>query len=104
MAISKKKEAVKEAQAQTLEIKVKRAKDFTDEGADGCTISFDMEVNGVTIYGCWYREGKDKKGEDFSMVSFPSHKGKDGKYYSWAYVKLAKEDTENISKQIEELL
>lgn len=104
MAISKKKEAVKEAQEKTLEITVKKAKDFTEEGAEGCNIAFDMEVNGVMIYGCWYREGKNKNGEDFAMVSFPSHKGKDGKYYSWAYVKLAKEDTENISKQIEELL
>lgn len=102
MAI-KKKEAAKEA-AQALEISVKRAKDFTEEGSEGCTISFDMEVNGITIYGCWYREGKDKKGEDYQMVSFPSHKGKDGKYYNHAYVKLSKEDTENISKMIEELL
>lgn len=102
MAI-KKKEAAKEA-AQALEIKVNRAKDFTEEGAEGCTISFDMEINGVTIYGCWYREGKDKKGEDYAMVSFPSHKGKDNKYYNWAYVKLSNDDTENISEQIEVLL
>ena len=104
MAINKKKaEAVQEA-SKEFSIKVKRAKDFTKEGEDGCNIGFDMEVNDITIYGCWYREGKDKKGEDYTLVSFPSHKGSDGKYYNWAYRKLSKEDVENISKQIEELL
>ena len=104
MAIKKKEAAKEAAHAQALEISVKRAKDFTEEGNDGFIIAFDMEVNGITIYGCWYREDKDKKGEDYQMVSFPSHKGNDGKFYNWAYVKLSKEDTEKISKMIEELL
>ena len=103
MAIAKKKQETKEVQALT--IKVIRAKDFTKENAEGCNIAFDMEVNGVTIYGCWYREGKDKKGEDYALVSFPSRMDeKSKKYYAWAYVKLSTEDIENISKQIEDLL
>lgn len=100
-----KREAKKEAQeAQMLAIKVLRAKDFTKEDQEGCAISFDMEVNGVNIYGCWYREGKNKKGEDYSMVSFPSQKGKDDKYYNHAWVKLSEEDVKCIGQAIERML
>ena len=64
-----------------------------------------FKVNGiVTIYGCWYREGKDKTGKDYQMVSFPSQKGKDGKYYNHAYLKLQQSDVDFISKEIEKLL
>ena len=108
MAVNHKKSAETEnkqaEQAQALAIEVLRAKDFTEDGKDGCSISFDMKVNEVTIYGCWYREGKDKKGEDYQLVSFPSKQGKDGKYYSHAYVKLQQSDIDLISKQIESLL
>ena len=105
MAINKnKKQEVQAEESKALDIEVKRAKDFTREGVDGCTIAFDMVVNGVTIYGCWYREGKNKKKEDYTMVSFPSRKSDDGQFYNWAYVKLSDTDIENISKQIENLL
>lgn len=63
------------------------------------TVYFDVVINGVTIYGCKVIEGKNG---DF--VSFPSHKGKDGKYYSHAYVKLSDDDTAGIVKQVEEML
>lgn len=96
MAVNRKKSA------DTIE--VLRAKDFTEDGKDGCSISFDMKVNGITIYGCWYREGKDKKGDDYQLVSFPSKQGKDGKYYNHAYVNLQQSDIDLISKQIESLL
>ena len=108
MAVNRKKSAETENKAaeaaQALAIEVLRAKDFTEAGKEGCSIVFDMNVNGVIIYGCWYREGKDKKGEDYEMVSFPSQKGKDGKYYNHAWVKLQQSDIDNISKQIESLL
>ena len=105
MAISKKKTEEKTTQeAQALAIEVLKAKDFTKEGVEGCSISVDLKINGVTIYGCWYREGKDKKGEDYQMVSFPSHKGNDGKYYNHVYVKLQQSDIEFICKEIEKLL
>lgn len=101
---TKKTENKETEAAQALAIEVLRAKDFTEDGKDGCSISFDMKVNGVTIYGCWYREGKDKNKEDYQLVSFPSKQGKDGKYYSHAYVKLQQSDIDLISKQIESLL
>lgn len=108
MAVNRKKSAETEnkaaAAAQALAIEVLRAKDFTEAGKEGCSIVFDMNVNGIIIYGCWYREGKDKNGEDYEMVSFPSQKGKDGKYYNYAWVKLQQSDIDNISKQIESLL
>lgn len=108
MAVCSKKteKPAEQAQAQALTIEVLRARDFTKDDAkeNECSIVFDMKVNGVTIYGCWYRTGSDKKGEDYEMVSFPSQKGKDGKYYNHAYVQLQQSDIDNISKQIESLL
>ena len=108
MAVRSKKteKPAEQAQAQALTIEVLRAKDFTKDDAkeNECSIVFDMKVNGVTIYGCWYRTGSDKNGEDYEMVSFPYQKGKDGKYYSHAYVQLQQSDIDLISKQIESLL
>ena len=103
MALSSKKNNNKEEAAAKYDIKVTRAKDFT--GDDGKTvIAFDMIANGVTIYGCWYRVATNKKGEDFTMISFPSSKAKDGKYYSHAYFKITDEMIADIEKQIEGLL
>ena len=65
----------------------------------GDTVFFDMVVNGVTIYGCKVVEGS--KGD---FISFPSHKGKDGKYYNHAWVKLSDEDSQKIIAQVEEKL
>lgn len=105
MAISKKAaKAAEEPKALDLTWEVTRAKDMTKEGQDGCTIGFDIVINDVKIYGCFYREGKDKKGNDYSMISFPSHKGSDGKYYNYAYVKLTDEQVDAISKDIEKVL
>lgn len=108
MAVRSKKteKPAEQAQAQALTIEVLRAKDFTKDDAkeNECSIVFDMKVNGVTIYGCWYRTGSDKKGEDYEMVSFPSQKGKDGKYYNHAYVQLQQSDIDFISSEIEKLL
>ena len=108
MAVRSKKteKPAEQAQAQALIIEVLRAKDFTKDDAkeNECSIVFDMKVNGVTIYGCWYRTGSDKKGEDYEMVSFPSQKGKDGKYYNHAYVQLQQSDIDFISAEIEKML
>ena len=83
----------KEASNVSIDAKVTRANQVND------TVFFDMEVNGVTIYGCKVIEGKNG---DF--ISFPSHKGKDGKYYNHAWVKLSDDDTAAIVKQVEEML
>ena len=105
MAVSRNKKTEEKAeQAQALVIEVLRAHDLTKDDQEGCNIAVDLKINGVTVYGCFYREGKDKNGKDYQMVSFPSHQGKDGKYYNYAYVKLTDEDVEKISKDIEKLL
>jgi len=83
----------KEASNAVIDAKVTRANQVND------AVFFDMEVNGVTIYGCKVIEGKNG---DF--ISFPSHKGKDGKYYNHAWVKLSDDDTAAIVKQVEEML
>ena len=62
-------------------------------------VFFDVEINGVTIYGCKVIEGKNG---DF--ISFPSHKGKDGKYYNHAYIKLSDDQAKDIISQVENML
>lgn len=62
-------------------------------------VFFDVEINGVTIYGCKVVEGKNG---DF--ISFPSHKGKDGKYYNHAYIKLSDDQAKDIISQVEKML
>lgn len=62
-------------------------------------VVFDMELNGVTIYGCRVVEGKNG---DF--ISFPSRKGSDGKYYSIAYAPLDSDTQNTILKEVERRL
>lgn len=83
----------KEVNEQAVNVKVTRANQVND------TVFFDMEVNCVSIYGCKVVEGS--KGD---FISFPSHKGKDGKYYNHAWIKLTDEDTKAIIEQVEESL
>lgn len=96
MNVKTKKETKKETKQEVLnhDIKVTRGHAF-DDG----TVAFDMTVGDVSIYNCTLRENKD----GVLFVSFPSRKGKDGKYYSHAYVKLSEEDQVNIIEQIEAL-
>ena len=77
---------------------VKRAKEFDE------VILIDIQVNGVMLYGCRYGTYKNKNGEEFSTVNFPSREGKDGKWYNHCYVKFSPDDIEKIEEQIESLL
>ena len=89
----------KQEKEVSYDIKVTRAHEL-----ENC-VMFDMEVNGVTIYGCSYRtlERKDGSGE-FIKIGFPSRKGNDGKYYSQAYFKVTDEIAEDIEAQIGKLI
>ena len=87
------KKTEEKKKTEITEINVFRAHQFKDG-----TVAFDMEVNGVTIYGCTLREGKNGQ-----FVSFPSRKGQDGKYYSYAYVSLSEDHVDSIIEQIEKL-
>ena len=63
-------------------------------------ILFDLELNGVCIYGCHIAESRD--GEEF--IGFPSRKGNDGKYYSVAYSSLSEDDTADILDSVRDAL
>lgn len=78
---------------------VTRAKE-TEEGP----VAFDMEVNGVKVYGCWYKEGTNKDGKDYQVVNLPQEKGSDGKYYSIAWFPMSKEVRKNIIEQLQKLV
>lgn len=89
----------KQEKELSYDIKVTRAHEL-----ENC-VMFDMDVNGVMIYGCNYRtlERKDGSGE-FVKIGFPSRKGSDGKYYSQAYFKVTDEIAEDIEAQIDKLI
>lgn len=93
------KGSTKKLATQEYDIRVTRAKEV-NEG----TVVFDMNVNGVTIYGCWYREGKNKNGEDYSMISFPSQKADNGKYYNHCWFKIEDSLKEDIVAQLQKLV
>lgn len=88
-----------ETQATNYTAKVTRAKEVKDG-----TVVFDMIVNGITIYGCWYHEGKSQKGEDYQLISFPSQKGNDGKYYNHAWFKIEDDLKNDIIEQLQKLV
>lgn len=60
-------------------------------------VMFDMTVNGVKIYGCSVVKGKNNS----MFVSFPSHKGKDGKYYNYAWFSLNDDLQADIIKKVQ---
>lgn len=64
------------------------------------SVSFDMKLNGINIYGCFVVESA----EYGDFISFPQRKGKDGKYYSIVWAKLDKEDTAAILQEVERIL
>jgi DNA-binding cell septation regulator SpoVG len=85
-------------ESKNYDVQVTRAKEVK-EGS----VAFDMEVNGITVYGCWYNEYKTKEGKDGTMISFPSYKNGD-KYYNHVWFPISKELKEEIISQIEKLV
>ena len=82
--------------ARPHEYKVERVHQFEDG-----SITFNLKVDGyVDVYGCRIYDGEDGK----PFVSFPSRKGKDGKYWNHVYFPLTPEQTEEIARQVEEKL
>lgn len=63
-------------------------------------VSFNMVLNGVTIYNCTVAETKDGK----QFISFPSRKGSDGKWYSYVYFRFSDADLEAILEAVEKAL
>ena len=90
---NKEAQAAKEEAVKIYNLEVKRAKEYKN------TVVFDVDINGVMIYGCRYVEGKNG---DF--VSFPSYKGSDDKYYNHCWIKLGDAEVKLIDEQIDQLL
>lgn len=63
----------------------------------GGIVMADVVINGLTVYGMKILANKSS-GEAF--LSWPSTKGKDGKYYSIVWAKLADSDQEKIIGEI----
>jgi DNA-binding cell septation regulator SpoVG len=80
-------------------VEVLKAKEVKDG-----KIIFDMEVNSIKIYGCWYNEYKTKDGKDGTMLSFPSYKGSDGNYYNYVWFPISTDLKNDIIAQIEKLV
>lgn len=92
-----KKQQNKQTQRETLKVtdcKVTRAHQFANGGE-----TFDVRLNGITIYGCRLVDGKNG-----TFVSFPSRQGKDGKWYSYVYAVLDDQTVEDICTQVAGLL
>lgn len=85
-------------ESKHYDVKVTRAKEVK-EGS----VAFDMEVNGITVYGCWYNEYKTKEGKEGTMISFPSYKNNDN-YYNHVWFPISKELKDDIIAQIEKLV
>ena len=87
------------AENANYEVEVLRAKDFTKDGGKR-TVSFDLKVNGITIYGMWYREYTSKEGKEGSMLSFPSQKGSDGNYYNHVWFPISADLKNAIEEKV----
>lgn len=59
-------------------------------------VFFTLIINGVHINDC--RVVESGKGD---FIGMPSRKGKDGKYYNYAYAKLSPEDSKAILEKVE---
>lgn len=59
-------------------------------------VFFTLIINGVRINDC--RVVESEKGD---FIGMPSRKGKDGKYYNYAYAKLSPEDSKAILEKVE---
>lgn len=81
-----------EGVVESFEVKNPRSFDWST--------TFTLVLNGVEIHGCKVGERKDGN----SFISFPSYKGKDGKWYSHVYFRFSEADTDAILKELAEQL
>ena len=87
-----------EAKTTKLTYTISRVKEVTDT-----MVSFNINVNGVTIYGMKVIKYKSKKtGEDGMMVAFPTRKGSDDKYYNICTFSMTQEMQDDIINRTEQ--
>lgn len=80
-------------------VKVTRAREIKKTEKEQ-VIAFDVNVNGVTIYGMIYRSGVSNKGKEYELVSFPARKGTDDTYYNHCWFPVSRELQASIVEQI----
>lgn len=100
--VTKKEEEKQQEATKVFDVTCKNAREISDN-----TVSFDMVVNFVTIYGMIYREYVNKEGKEGYMISFPSRKGTGkyaDKYFSHAWFPINNDLKENIRNQLLHLL
>lgn len=71
-------------------------------------VMVDLEVNGVKIYSCIFKEivckkdgDKHKKGDICYVLNLPYEKGSDGKYYARVWFPVSGKIIEAVKAQIE---
>lgn len=102
-----KKETTAKAKAEVKdqitadEIEVLRASVVNDT-----TVAFDCKVRGIILKGFFLRICTSKEtGEEFKIISKPSKKGSDGKYYDQVIIPgFTKEVQDIIIERVESLL
>ena len=70
------------------EFSILRAHEF-----DNGNISFDLKINGITLYRLSVVSAKNI---DRVFIGFPSYQAKDGKWYNYCYLPLSDEDMDKI--------
>lgn len=63
-------------------------------------VAFDINVNGVTIYGMIYRSGVSQNGNDYELISFPARKGTNDTYYNHVWFPISRKLQTAIIEQI----
>ena len=84
---------------QELSFEVHFARKWKD---GGITFALDLPLEDgrqITIYGCRIAAGRKS-----NFISFPSRKGTDNKYYSYAYVELSQDEKDEIIEAVMEEL
>ena len=74
-------------------------------------VMVDLEVNGVKIYSCIFKEiictkdgEKHKKGDKCYVLNLPQEKGTDGKYYDRVWFPRSNDMIDSVVEQVSEIL
>lgn len=104
--MKKSSESAKSAKETRREIKPEEVKVIRCKEMKSGDVAFDLQLfECVTIYNCFYKEVKRKgDGEEFTLITFPQVKGKDGEWYNNVYFFVTDDVKAEIVKQLESLL
>lgn len=106
MAIKKNEPAADTEPKEEITYKVKVLKVTPRKNKPGC-YRFNLDVNGVIIYGMDYITYTAKGGDERCFAAFPQYQSSDGNYYNHVYFPVNDPNSPvfgEIEKQIEALL